>query len=123
MTALDKTLLERVARCIAQPGSASPTGVRTSILKQAASSYGVRPVFEEATVPTGFDPQAAVLFEAVVEAAFLVASCDGFFDEDERLAFESVVAEACDNSVQVSQLDALVKDLWSQLSEDGIEKR
>jgi tellurite resistance protein len=123
MTALDKTLLERVARCIAQPGSVAPTGARTSILKQSAASYGARPIFEEATVPTGFDPQAAVLFEAVVEAAFLVASCDGVFDEGERLAFESVVAEACDNSVQVEQLDALLQDLREQLSEDGMEKR
>lgn len=123
MASLDKTLLERVARCIAQPGSSSPPGVRTSILKQSSVSYGTRPIFEEMTVPTGFDPQAAVLFEAVVEAAFLIASCDGVFDEDERLAFESVVAEACDNSVQVEQLDALVQDLREQLSEDGMEKR
>jgi tellurite resistance protein len=97
--------------------------VRTSILKQSAKSYGARPIFEEATVPTGFDPQAAVLFEAVVEAAFLVASCDGVFDEEELLAFKSVVEAACENGVQVAQLDALLHDLREQLSEDGMEKR
>ena len=123
MAALDKSLLERVARGIARPGSTVPTGAKTSILKQAAVSYGARPIFEEATVPTGFDPAAAVLFEAVVEAAFLTASCDGVFDDDERLAFESVVAEACDHNVQIGQLDALLADLREQLSEDGIEKR
>jgi tellurite resistance protein len=97
--------------------------VTTSILKQSAASYGSRPILDEATVPTGIDPQAAVLFEAVVEAAFLIASCDGVFDDDERMAFESVVAEACDNVVQMAQLDALVADLREQLAEDGIEKR
>jgi tellurite resistance protein len=123
MAGLDKSLLERVAHCIAEPGTGAPSGVKTSILKQAATSYGARPVLEEATVPTGFDPQAAVLFEAVVEAAFLTASSDGVFDDDERVAFESVVAEACDNTVQLAQLDALIADLRAQLAEDGMEKR
>lgn len=123
MAALDKSLLERVAQCIAQPAAGASTGGNTSILKRAAILYGARPVLEEATVPTGFDPQAAVLFEAVIEAAFLIASCDGVFDDDERLAFESVVAQACDNAVQVAQLDALVADLREQLAKDGIEKR
>lgn len=123
MPAVDKSLLERVARSISQPGSGAPSGVRTSILKQAAASYGSRPILDEATVPTGFDPQAAVLFEAVVEAAFLIAACDGVFDDEERIAFESVVAEACDNIVQMPVLDALVADLREQLAEDGIEKR
>ncbi len=122
MAALDKTLLERVARCIAQPGPAFPPSEK-SILKQTAASYGSRPIFDEVTVPTGFDPQGALLFEAVVEAAFLIASCDGVFDDGERLAFESVVAEACDHTVPVQQIDALVHDLRKQLSEDGMEKR
>jgi tellurite resistance protein len=124
MAALDKTLLERVARCIAQPGSAALTGANSSsILRQSAASYGSQRIFEEATVPTGFDPQAAVLFEAVVEAAFLIATSDGVFDDDERAAFESVVAEACDHNVQVEQLEALLHDFREQLSEDGMEKR
>jgi len=123
MTAPDKSLLDRVARGIARPGAGAPAGVTASILAQAATSYGARPVIDEATVPTGFDPAAAALFEAVVEAAFLVANSDGVFDDEERGAFQSVVAHACNNVVQVSQLQALLADLCEQLSEDGIEKR
>jgi tellurite resistance protein len=120
MTSPDKSLIERVARGIARQNI---TGGGPSILAQAASSYGARPVVDEATVPTGFDPAAAALFEAVVEAAFLVANSDGVFDDDERAAFQSVVSEACGDVVQISQLDALLADLCEQLAEDGIEKR
>ena len=120
MTSPDKSLIERVARGIARQNI---TGGGPSILAQAASSYGARPVVDEATVPTGFDPAAAALFEAVVEAAFLVANSDGVFDDDERAAFQSVVANACGDVVQLSQLDALLADLCEQLAEDGIEKR
>ncbi|MEZ4295516.1 MAG: tellurite resistance TerB family protein [Polyangiaceae bacterium] len=120
MNAPDQSLIERVARGIARPNQ---TTGNLSILAQAASSYGSRPVVDEATVPTGFDPQAAALFEAVVEAAFLVANSDGVFDDDERRAFQSVVANACGDVLQTSQLDALLADLCEQLAEDGIEKR
>lgn len=121
MTLPDKSLIERVARGIARPNAQQ--GGALSILAQAASSYGARPVVDEATVPTGFDPAAAALFEAVVEAAFLVANSDGVFDDDERAAFQSVVANACGDVVQRSQLDALVADLCEQLAEDGTDKR
>src|SRR5271155_1002997 len=107
MTAPDKGLLERVARGISRPGGASPAGVTGSILAQAAKSYGARPIFDEATVPTGFDPAAAALFEATVEAAFLVANSDGVFDDDERAAFQSVVSAACNDQVQPVQLQVL----------------
>lgn len=120
MTPPDKSLIERVARGISRQNI---TGGGPSILAQAASSYGARPVVDEATVPTGFDPAAAALFEAVVEAAFLVANSDGVFDDDERAAFQSVVANACGDVIQISQLDALLADLCEQLAEDGIEKR
>ena len=123
MPAADKSLLERVARGIAKPGEAAPQGVTASILAQAATSYGARPVYDEATVPTGFDPAAAALFEATVEAAFLVANSDGVFDPDERAAFQSVVVAGCNNNVQPAQLEALLADLSQQLNEDGIEKR
>jgi tellurite resistance protein len=123
MTVPDKSLLERVARGISRPGDASPAGVTGSILAQAAHSYGARPIFDEATVPTGFDPIAAALFEATVEAAFLVANSDGVFDSDERAAFESVVTSACNDEVQPLQLQALLADLCKELAEDGIEKR
>lgn len=120
MTPPDQSLIERVARGIARPNT---SGAGLSILAQAATSYGARPIVDEATVPTGFDPQAAALFEAVVEAAFLVANSDGVFDDDERAAFQSVVANACGDVVQLDQLDALVADLCEQLAEDGIDKR
>jgi tellurite resistance protein len=123
MTAPDKGLLERVARGISRPGGSSPSGVTASILAQAAKSYGARPIFDEATVPTGFDPAAAALFEATVEAAFLVANSDGVFDDEERAAFQSVVTQACNDQVQSVQLQALLADLCEQLAIDGIEKR
>ena len=123
MTAPDKGLHDRVVRGIARPGGGAPTKVTSSILAQAATSYGARPIVDECTIPTGFDPAAAELFEATVEAAFLVANSDGIFDDDERAAFQSVVAEACNNLVQEEQLGALLADLCEQLAEDGIEKR
>src|SRR5215470_13825878 len=119
----DKSLLDRVARGVSKPGANAPAGVTASILAQAATSYGARPVVDEATVPTGFDPAAAALFEATVEAAFLVANSDGVFDDDERAAFQSVVAEACNYLVDEDALRALLTDLQEQLHEDGIEKR
>jgi tellurite resistance protein len=123
MTAPDQSLLERVARSISRPGGAAPTGVASSILTQAAKSYGARPIFDEATVPTGFDPAAAALFEATIEAAFLVANADGVFDDEERAAFQTVVTIACNGQVQATQLHALLADLGEQLADDGIEKR
>ncbi|MFO0763162.1 MAG: tellurite resistance TerB family protein [Byssovorax sp.] len=122
MTAPDKGLIDRVVRGIARPGSSTVGGVG-SILTQAATSYGARPILDEATVPTGFDAGAAALFEATVEAAFLVANSDGIFDDEEKAAFQSVVIEACNGLIQPEQLDALLGDLCEQLNEDGIEKR
>ncbi|MCC6527343.1 MAG: tellurite resistance TerB family protein [Polyangiaceae bacterium] len=115
-------LLGRVVRGISRPGPAVSQSAGGSILAQAAASYAKRPVEAEATIPTGFDPRAASLFEAVVEAAFLIANADGEFDEAERQTFETVVAEACRNTV-TNELHALVSDLRDQLAEDGFEDR
>jgi tellurite resistance protein len=123
MSAPDKGLLDRVARGISRPGQAAPPGITASILAQAATSYGARPVYDESTAPTGFDPKAAALFEGIVEAAFLVANADGTFDADERAAFQLVVTTACNDQVQPTQLTALLADLTKQLIEDGIERR
>ncbi len=70
-----------------------------------------------------FNFRTASLFEAVIEAAFLVANADGVFDEAEQTTFETVVSEACKNSVQQADLSALVADLREQLDEDGAAHR
>jgi tellurite resistance protein len=116
-----ESLLGRVVSSIA--GSAEPSSRSKSIFSQAAASFGRRPTGAESTIPTGFDPQAASLFEAVVEAAFLVANADGIFDETERSTFERVVAEACQNTVQPGSLHSLVSDLVEQFEEDGLDRR
>lgn len=123
MTVADESLLAKVARSLTLPPADAPTGVSNSILAAAATSYGSKPEEDEVTLPTGFDINAAALFEAVVEAAFLVANADGEFDDGERKAFESVVLEACKNQIDERQLGALVSDLGELLKEDGIERR
>ncbi len=119
----DQTLLERVASQLSSPPSYAEAGTRASILTVAAASYGSKPTTDEVTQPTGFDPDAAALFEAVVEAAYLVAAADGDFDAKEREVFEHVVLNACDGVVGEAQVHALVADLQDQLSEDGLDKR
>lgn len=120
---IEASLLDKVARQLAEPAADAPTGVQTSILVVAAGSYGARPIDEEVTVPTGFDPSAAALFEAIVEASYLVAVADGEFDATEREAFRHVVAVACGGVVSEEQLQALLADLADQLAEDGVDKR
>jgi tellurite resistance protein len=116
------TLLARVARSSAKPGAPVDPAKPVSILSLAAASYGARPD-DDATVPTGFDPSAVALFEAIVEGAFLVANADGVFDDEERKTFEHVVLTACGGSVAQKQISALVGDLTDQLTEDGMERR
>ncbi len=120
-----ESLLSRVVASIAASGTGpnSSGTAQKSILSQAAASYARKPDGAESTIPTGFDPRAASLFEAVVEAAFLVANADGVFDETERQMFEQVVHEACQNTVQRGEVAELVSDLLDQLREDGIEQR
>ncbi|HEY5145781.1 MAG TPA: tellurite resistance TerB family protein [Polyangiaceae bacterium] len=114
-------LLARVARSAAPTATIEP-GHSGSILSLAAASYGSRPS-GDATVPTGFDPIAVALFEAIVEGAYVVANADGVFDEDERRTFEKVVVTACGGTVAPQQIAALVNDLGDQLEEDGIDRR
>jgi tellurite resistance protein len=118
-------LLARVARSAppivtaVEAVESAPSG---SILCLAAASYGSRPS-GDATVPTGFDPIAVALFEAIVEGAYVVANADGVFDEDERRTFEQVVVTACGGTVGPHQIAALVNDLGDQLQEDGVDRR
>jgi tellurite resistance protein len=93
-----------------------------SILSLAAASYGSRPS-GDATVPTGFDPVAVALFEAIVEGAYVVANADGVFDTAERQAFERVVSTACGGTVPAQQIASLVSQLSDQLKADGIDAR
>jgi tellurite resistance protein len=117
-----KDFLTKVARRVAEPSSAPP-GVFNSILTVAAGSYGFRPGGDDATMPTGFDPQAAALFESIVEASYLVATADGDFDDAEKSAFRTVVLEACRGTVDPDSLEALMADLADQLEEDGVDQR
>lgn len=127
METVDKGLLHKVAERLAEPPSYSEDPDSGSILTVAASAYSsgarVLPPGEEVTQPTGFDPQAAALFEAVVESAFLVANADGDFDARERSAFQQVVVEACQGKVSQAQIEALLADLSDLLKEDGVNKR
>ncbi len=123
MTDVDTSLLRKVATKLREAPSYSDKGVTSSILKLAAASYGFVPVGEEVTVPTGFDPNAAALFEAMVESAYLVATADGEFDASERATFEHLVLAACEGAVAERQVHALVADLQDQLAEDGADKR
>ena len=115
-------LLARVAQSPSAQGMPLSMENPASILALAAASYGLRPS-EDATVPTGFDPVAVALFEAIVEGAYLVANADGVFDEGERRTFERVVVAACGGQVARDQIEALVGDLADQLREDGAERR
>ena len=129
-TADDKiSLLARVARTRSpKAGSAGASGddprasTNDSILSLAAASYGARPA-DDATVPTGFDPVAVALFEALVEGAYLVAAADGVVDDEERRTFERVIAAACGGAVAPKLIADLVSDLSDQLGEDGMDRR
>jgi tellurite resistance protein len=122
MTATDPSLIGKVARQLSRPPTYSRSGVKDSILVAAAASYGAQSP-DDLTQPTGFDPEAARLFEAIVESAYLVATSDGEFDPTEREAFEHVVLSACDGRVAERQITALLEDLREQLHEDGVDKR
>lgn len=121
MPVADAKTLERVAQGLKRSGS---------ILAQAATVYGAKPEQPEATPGTGFDPVAAALFEALIEGAYLVASADGVVDDEERAAFEQVVASAAATGthtvgpgVMGGQVHALLSDLQESLAEDGLDRR
>lgn len=123
MSVPDESLLGKVATQLTRPPSYASGTSKASILSIAAASYGWKSGGDEVTQPTGFDPEAARLFESVVEAAFLVANADGEFDEAEQSAFRHVVVTACSGLVVERQVSALLADLTDQLAEDGMDKR
>lgn len=113
-------MLARVART--PHGEVADPAQDRSILTLAAASYGSRPT-DESTVPTGFDPHAAALFESIVEGAYIVATADGVFDDEERRAFERIVTAACGGAVAQRHIADLIADLSDQLAEDGLDTR
>lgn len=115
-------LLAKVARAPLAPGDSAPESKDRSILMLAAASYGARPQ-DESTIPTGFDPFAAALFESIIEGAYLVATADGVFDDEERKTFERVVTASCGGSIPQNHIADLVADLSDQLAEDGLDRR
>jgi tellurite resistance protein len=117
-----ESLIGKVAQELSRAPAYSQRGIKESILVAAATSYGAKSP-DDLTQPTGFDPEAARLFEAIVESAYLVANADGEFDDTERQAFEHVVVAACDGKVGEVQIAALLQDLAEQLEEDGTDKR
>ncbi len=123
MSVADERLLEKVARGLSVPWAGGDPTVHGSILTVCAGVYGARPVTDETTIPTGFDPQAAALFEAIVEAAYLTATADGVLDDSEREAFAQVVIDACGGAVDETTLHNLLADLGDQLEEDGLDRR
>jgi tellurite resistance protein len=123
MSVADERLLEKVARGLSEPWIGGGRAAQGSILTVSAGVYGARPVTDETTIPTGFDPHAAALFEAIVEAAYLVATADGVLDDSEREAFAQVVIEACGGAVDETTVQRLLADLRDQLEEDGLDQR
>src|SRR5579859_1584517 len=123
MSVADERLLEKVAKGLMVPWAGGDPTSQGSILTVCAGVYGARPVTDETTIPTGFDPQAAALFEAIVEAAYLVATADGVLDDSEREAFVQVVIEACDGAIDEDIVHNLLSDLGDQLKEDGLDRR
>lgn len=117
-------VVAKVARTLGSElaDGAHPISSSASILSLAAASYGAKPS-ADSTVPTGFDPVAVQLFEAIIEGAFLVAKADGHLDDAERHAFELVVASACGGAVAPKQVTALIGDLEQLLASDGPDAR
>jgi tellurite resistance protein len=120
----DARLLDRIAKRLSglAPEADGDPG-QISILASTANLYGARPESDDPAEPPTFDPAAAALFEAIVEAAYLVANADGVFDQTEQAAFREVVCAACGQAIPESQLGAILADLEQQLEDDGMDKR
>jgi tellurite resistance protein len=125
MSAVDDNLLSRVAKRLSEPPRLAQGQDPRAMLVRLATAFssGSQLLEDEITRPTGFNPFAAALFEAVLESAFLVANADGHFDDQEQNAFVHVVVEACGGEVSQAQLQGLLADLAEQLLEDGADKR
>ncbi len=112
--------IERLANV--SSGQEGGTGRSRSVIALAAAAYASQPSVDS-TTPTGFDPFAVTLFEAIVEAAFLVATADGVFDADEREVFSRIVAASAENALPRSDLNGLIEELAEHLAIDGVDRR
>jgi hypothetical protein len=121
---LDDSFLTRLATKLDEPpryaarDAGRPAGGR-SILVASALQFGRRPEHEDLTQPSGFDPRGAALFEAIVESAFLVATADGTFDDDEQRAFQHIVLAVCSGAVTEAQVATLIFALEERLLMQG----
>jgi len=109
-------LLLRLAESIRPSASAEGDLQREPTLLTAAVAYSPSLGQEDSA-------EAPLLFEAMIESAFLVANADGHFDADERQMFVSLVREISHGRVSDHQIRALIEDLSRQLGEDGHERR
>lgn len=112
--------IERLANV--SSGQEGGTGRNRSVIALAAAAYASQPSVDS-TTPTGFDPFAVTLFEAIVEAAFLVATADGVFDSGEREVFSRIVAASAENALPRSDLNGLIEELAEHLAIDGVDRR
>lgn len=112
--------IERLANV--SSGQEGGTGRNRSVIALAAAAYASQPSVDS-TTPTGFDPFAVTLFEAIVEAAFLVATADGVFDADEREVFSRIVSASAENALPRSDLNGLIEELAEHLAIDGVDRR
>jgi tellurite resistance protein len=63
------------------------------------------------------------LFEAIVEAAYLVASADGAIEPPERAVLAKIVSAAAGNVVSSRHIDALLEELGGIVADEGVEAR
>lgn len=119
------SILSQLARCLQVSPPDAEAGTRGSIFGITASAYSFRARHDELelTQPTGFDPQAVRLFEALIEGAYLVLCADGPCSEAEHKALVQVVLKACTGVLSDALVRALLDDARRRLEEDGLERR
>jgi tellurite resistance protein len=120
MPAPDPSFLQKIVDALSQPPPSMPSS--NPLLRSSASSYA-KLSDDDLTPPTGISFDSAALFEAAVEAAFLVANADRDFDDDERSAFESVVLLACGLTGIERRIQHLLTELGNHLESEGMEGR
>ena len=123
MSAPDSTLINQLARCLQASPRHAEAGTYGSIFGVAASAYRFRAERDELTQPTGFDPQAARLFEAILESAYLVSNAGGEFDESRRVALVHLVLRASTGMLRDRQLQGLLEAFRERLAEEGLDRR